>query len=183
MGDNWHGLDSLRQAKREFDMENSFAAANRFVQTRVLPSGWSALQDPRSGRTYYLNSNTKTTQWEIPTPSSVPKGDAIDIMEAAFAKHPDKGKMEAAWGKRPTPKSPMQAENDARLDSQYSKKHPEPDGTRTICGCGTPIPQGKRHRCQGCYLLFCDKCCPDSTHDFDGAIRAEPRKCISRLHC
>lgn len=32
-----------------------------------LPPGWSALQDPASGREYYVNHNTQTTQWERPT--------------------------------------------------------------------------------------------------------------------
>uniref|UniRef100_A0A7S3PXW7 WW domain-containing protein n=1 Tax=Chaetoceros debilis TaxID=122233 RepID=A0A7S3PXW7_9STRA len=31
-----------------------------------LPSGWTALQDPASGRTYYANSSTGETTWEIP---------------------------------------------------------------------------------------------------------------------
>ena len=31
-----------------------------------LPPGWSAKFDPRMNRWYYINHNTKTTQWEKP---------------------------------------------------------------------------------------------------------------------
>jgi hypothetical protein len=31
-----------------------------------LPPGWQAVQDPQSGRTYYQNTVTQTTQWETP---------------------------------------------------------------------------------------------------------------------
>eukprot|EP00961_Rhodomonas_salina_P093428 1257349-Rhodomonas_salina.1 len=31
--------------------------------------GWAAGNDPSSGRTYYYNVSTNTTQWEFPTDS------------------------------------------------------------------------------------------------------------------
>ena len=36
------------------------------MEQTQLPPGWQAVQDPQSGRTYYQNTVTKTTQWEIP---------------------------------------------------------------------------------------------------------------------
>ncbi|KRY17201.1 NEDD4-like E3 ubiquitin-protein ligase WWP2 [Trichinella patagoniensis] len=35
-----------------------------------LPEGWERRQDPASGRFYYLNHNTRTTQWEHPLQSN-----------------------------------------------------------------------------------------------------------------
>ena len=37
-----------------------------------LPHGWEMASDPRSGKVFYLNHLTKTTQWEPPTPTSRP---------------------------------------------------------------------------------------------------------------
>lgn len=34
--------------------------------TSSLPSGWVALQDPTSGRTYYANQTTGESSWEMP---------------------------------------------------------------------------------------------------------------------
>ena len=34
----------------------------------LLPEGWEERQDA-NGRTYYVNHNTRTTQWEKPTKS------------------------------------------------------------------------------------------------------------------
>eukprot|EP00286_Rhodomonas_abbreviata_P014446 CAMPEP_0181326060 /NCGR_PEP_ID=MMETSP1101-20121128/21279_1 /TAXON_ID=46948 /ORGANISM="Rhodomonas abbreviata, Strain Caron Lab Isolate" /LENGTH=95 /DNA_ID=CAMNT_0023434453 /DNA_START=204 /DNA_END=487 /DNA_ORIENTATION=- len=36
----------------------------------TLPPGWSMGTDPNSGRAYYYNTSTNTTQWELP---SMPK--------------------------------------------------------------------------------------------------------------
>ena len=31
-----------------------------------LPPGWQAVVDPTSGRTYYINSSTRETKWDMP---------------------------------------------------------------------------------------------------------------------
>lgn len=48
------------------------------------PSGWQALHDPASGRTYYFNAATSETSWEVPAlvastpPSSAPASAEFD---------------------------------------------------------------------------------------------------------
>ena len=37
----------------------------------ALPEGWVALQDPSSGRTYYANTTTGQSTWELPQPVAV----------------------------------------------------------------------------------------------------------------
>ena len=46
-----------------------------------LPHGWERASDPRSGKVFYLNHLTKTTQWEPPTMSSE------DSEDMQFVKH------------------------------------------------------------------------------------------------
>ena len=36
------------------------------MEQNQLLAGWQAVQDPQSGRTYYQNTVTQTTQWEPP---------------------------------------------------------------------------------------------------------------------
>ena len=37
------------------------------LQTQQLPPNWEIRTDSKTGRTYYANTVTKTTQWELPT--------------------------------------------------------------------------------------------------------------------
>ena len=40
-------------------------------QNQPLPPNWIVRVDPKTGRTYYANTVTKTTQWELPQNSSL----------------------------------------------------------------------------------------------------------------
>ena len=42
-------------------------AAGYFAVKAELPAGWVAVVDPSSGKTYYANAITKSTQWTVPT--------------------------------------------------------------------------------------------------------------------
>lgn len=50
------------------DNENSFSRKPALTQSfpPKLPQNWIALVYPKTGRTYYANVVTKTTQWEFP---------------------------------------------------------------------------------------------------------------------
>ena len=41
----------------------------QWSQDHQLPPNWLARVDPKTGRTYYANTVTKTTQWEFPQES------------------------------------------------------------------------------------------------------------------
>ena len=45
------------------------------MEQNLLPPGWQAVQDPQTGRTYYQNTVTQTTQWEPPFAGPSPVSD------------------------------------------------------------------------------------------------------------
>jgi len=49
---------------------------SRVPQNAHLPTGWEAKEDPRSGRTFYIDHNTKTTHWKLPSAPASPADDA-----------------------------------------------------------------------------------------------------------
>jgi hypothetical protein len=51
------------------------------MEQNLLPPGWQAVQDPQTGRTYYQNTVTQTTQWEPPFagPSPVSDGRSAEL--------------------------------------------------------------------------------------------------------
>jgi protein transport protein SEC31 len=85
----------------------------------MLPSGWVALQDPSSGRTYYANQSTGQTSWERP---SVPEN--TNTTTNSYANN--------ASNQIPTSSSrPTQPSNPSTMVSKYgdgfvtSASHPE----------------------------------------------------------
>eukprot|EP01047_Picozoa_sp_COSAG01_P075032 COSAG01_NODE_12727_length_1693_cov_1.609159_1_plen_138_part_00 len=46
--------------------QTHISAAEAAQPAAALPSGWSALRDPASGRTYYANQATSEVSWERP---------------------------------------------------------------------------------------------------------------------
>ena len=45
----------------------TFYRVNLKASSNDLPPGWEERQDPRTGRTYYVDHNTHRTMWERPT--------------------------------------------------------------------------------------------------------------------
>ena len=53
----------------------------------TLPPGWEAVTDPQSGRTYYQNRITQTTQWELPFADPPPQMPPPSLLEDVRAKN------------------------------------------------------------------------------------------------
>ena len=53
---------------REEAAAKMIARLNVNVAQQTLPQGWEEKVDPRSGRKYYVNHQTRKTQWERPPP-------------------------------------------------------------------------------------------------------------------
>jgi len=76
-----HQLAMQQQQQRAMQMQSQMRAN---VPQQPLPAGWEAKLDPASGRTFYVNHSTKTTQWtrpqyraavaSMPTAVAVPSG-------------------------------------------------------------------------------------------------------------
>lgn len=56
-------LQSMQQQQQHAQPLPSYEQA-----VQELPPGWSSHKDPSTGRTYYYNRSTNTTQWEVPRP-------------------------------------------------------------------------------------------------------------------
>jgi len=61
------------------------------VPNSNLPPGWEQLLDPRTGRTYYQNHITRTTQWEppVPLPAAVPVNPASSPLPPGWTENID----------------------------------------------------------------------------------------------
>lgn len=53
------------------NLQGAFAVPQGFAKPR-LPAGWTQAVDPGTGRTYYMNHQTKATQWDMPVAAPPP---------------------------------------------------------------------------------------------------------------
>ena len=70
-------IDAHGQTDTECDASAAFATYGRRdgasasgpAPPQVLPPGWESRYDTVTGRTFYIDHNTRTTQWSLPTPA------------------------------------------------------------------------------------------------------------------
>lgn len=67
----------------------------------ALPPGWVAAQDPGSGRTYYANTVTGVTQWDIPTEAVQTTKQPVWGLSGASTAAPDGRKKLSPMSKGP----------------------------------------------------------------------------------
>jgi uncharacterized protein YbdZ (MbtH family) len=54
-----------QQQQQQFQLQQQ--ASLRHTQHQPLPAGWQVLLDPQSGRQYFVDHNTGTTHWQLPS--------------------------------------------------------------------------------------------------------------------
>jgi len=104
-------------------------------ENEKLPAGWLAKEDKNSGKTYYVNTVSKTTTWQKPTkPAGENQADLpTDLPEGWFAKFDNKTKrvyyINSVTKKTQWTKPANGADADGPLpDGWLAKKDPNKDG-------------------------------------------------------
>jgi hypothetical protein len=65
-----HSLGGRMAPSPEAMRAMALAAVSGLQQQQVLPAGWQAVADPAGGPSYYIDHNTRTTHWQLPSSST-----------------------------------------------------------------------------------------------------------------
>ena len=115
-----------------------------------LPPGWEKAVDSRTGRTYYIDHNTKTTSWKHPLKKKKASGATAASATAAAA-----SSLTGSGGRSQTPSQQMaQLEKPIPIPqpqpSQFQGVYHTPAPTQRVSAIPSPLPQQPlQHQVQG----------------------------------
>jgi len=87
-----------------------------------LPPGWTSATDPSSGRVYYVNNITQTTQWDRPAPAPAP----TNPPPPTFQQTQSNSSANMGPGYQPAPQQPQQMYPQAPQYNQQPQQYQPP---------------------------------------------------------